>query len=303
MKYYFLLLSLFSLLIVNGQDIVSFKDKLLVKTSFDKQSESFFIDDSVNTPFIVDANNDFKIRLSANYQVFGLSVALSPNSDSKFRNINLNLFLDHWFQTFEYSNLQGFFKQLSTTNTGNKPQLKKTSWSGSTAYTFNPNFSLKHLISLNEWQRKSAGSFIPTLKYGYTDLYIVTENTSYTQNSLNIALAPSYAYTQVIKNNFFVMLDVAPAIGLRLINEDAANSKTKTAFMTRSLDLKLQFGYTSEKISAGAIFNFDSTQSRKEEQRNFVNDKNFASLYFGYRFDPPEFLKRGSKWIKDTIKL
>ena len=310
MKHTFLIVILLLVTTSHGQDIISFSNKMLVKVDFNKQSESFLITNEGDRSFIAEANNVYKLKFSANYSFFGLSVNFSPSSargsnQSKFRNIQLRLFLKQWLHTLEYRKVQGFYQESTNLNTtlAALPHLKTTSWTGSTSYTLNDAFSLKHLVALNEWQRTSAGSLVPTLNYGFNRLSDYNEAGKYIQNNYDISISPSYYYTRTIHTNYFVTGGIAPALGVRFSEEKKANSTESFSFLTKALNFKLQFGYTSVHISTGAIFNFDSTEASKATARNFVNDKSYASLYFGYRFDPPAFLKRSSKWVKEQIDL
>ncbi|OIQ22892.1 DUF4421 family protein [Lacinutrix sp. MedPE-SW] len=294
-----------------SQDIISFKDKLLFKVELNKQTESFLINEENNNAFIAEANNVYKLKIAANYKFLGLSIGFSPsnsygNNKSKFRNIQLRLFPNQWFQTIEHRRVQGFYQDQIPNGTALKqfPHLKTTSWTGSTAYVLNKNFSLKHLMALNEWQRETSGSFIPTLNYGFNRLSDFTENGKYIQNNFDIALTPNYYYTWIIKEHWFLSGNLAPSIGVRFSKEKIKDIETRDTFFTNALDFNLQFGYTTETISAGAKFSFVSNSNKEDNiSRNFVNDKTYASLYFGYRFEPPTFIKNTANWIKTKTGL
>ncbi|WP_299887408.1 DUF4421 family protein [uncultured Lacinutrix sp.] len=293
----------------NSRSIVQFSDKLLIRANLIKQSESFLINDDDEST-IIEANNTYKIKLSGNYKFLGLSIGFSPNSGnsnfkSKFRNAQLRLFYNQWFQTIEYRKVQGFYQD--DFNIGEPvaqfPHFKTTNWTGSTSYIFNPDFSLKHLLSFNEWQVISEGSFVPSINYGSNRLSDFVEDGKYEQNNFDIAITPSYFYTWVIKERWFISSSIAPALGVRFSKEKISGIETEDTFITKALNLSLQFGYTSNDISAGAKFNFDSNAAKENVERNFVNDKSYASIYFGYRFNPPRFIERTADWIEDKIGL
>jgi len=311
MKNTCLILFLFLFSNLYSQDVISFKDQLLFKIELSKQTESFLINTENTSPFIVEANNVYKMKFTANYKFLGLSLGISPsnglgNNKSKFRNIQLRLFPNQWFQTIEYKRVQGFFQdQIPNSATVDQfPHLKTTNWTGSTAYVFNKDFSLKHLVALNEWQQTSAGSFIPTLNYGFNRLSDFVEDGKYIQNNFDIAITPNYFYTWIIRDHWFVSGNIAPSLGVRFSKEKTSDIETKDSFLTTSLNFNLQFGYTNDVISAGAKFSFDTNDTREESiTRNFVNDKSYASLYFGYRFEPPNFIRKTADWIEDKVGL
>ena len=299
---------LLSCTVVVGQNsVLSFRENLLVKSNINTQNESFSIQNN-NQSILVNANNTYRLEVGANYKFLGLKIGFSPSSrssdfKSKFLNSQLNIFLKQWIQSFEYRKVQGFYQDNNAQLLAQFPDLKTTSWLGTTSYVLNNNFSLKHLTHLNEWQRETAGSFVPTLKYGFNRLSNSIAYQKVAENSFDVSFAPAYYYTWAFKEHWFISSSIAPALGVRFTTEKLNNITNKDTFISRALDLTLQFGYTSETISAGASFNFDSNAINKDLTQSMVNDKSYASLYFGYRFTPPNFLKRTVEQIESTFGL
>ena len=299
---------LLSCTVVVGQNsVLSFRENLLVKSNINTQNESFSIQNN-NQSILVNANNTYRLEVGANYKFLGLKIGFSPSSrssdfKSKFLNSQLNIFLKQWIQSFEYRKVQGFYQDNNAQLLAQFPDLKTTSWLGTTSYVLNNNFSLKHLTHLNEWQRETAGSFVPTLKYGFNRLSNSIDYQKVAENSFDVSFAPAYYYTWAFKEHWFISSSIAPALGVRFTTEKLNNITNKDTFISRALDLTLQFGYTSETISAGASFNFDSNAINKDLTQSMVNDKSYASLYFGYRFTPPNFLKRTVEHIESTLGL
>jgi len=299
---------LLSCTVVVGQNsVLSFRENLLVKSNINTQNESFSLQNN-NQSILVNANNTYRLEVGANYKFLGLKIGFSPSSrssdfKSKFLNSQLNIFLKQWIQSFEYRKVQGFYQDNNAQLLAQFPDLKTTSWLGTTSYVLNNNFSLKHLTHLNEWQRETAGSFVPTLKYGFNRLSNSIAYQKVAENSFDVSFAPAYYYTWAFKEHWFISSSIAPALGVRFTTEKLNNITNKDTFISRALDLTLQFGYTSETISAGASFNFDSNAINKDLTQSMVNDKSYASLYFGYRFTPPNFLKRTVEQIESTFGL
>lgn len=298
---------------VNAQDfgsIVSFKDNMLVKFNVNTQNESFSIQDSNEDNFTLTADNVYRVQMSANYKFLGLSVGFSPSGNrsdfkSKFRDYQLRLFLKQWIQNFQYRKVQGFYDEGINPNDVSLrfPHLKTTNWGGETSYVFNSKFSLRHLLYLNEWQRENSGSFIPTFRYSFNRLSDWVENERVVQNNFDISIAPRYYYTWIVNRNWFVTPSISPAIGLRFSTDKSNEGDIKSTYITKALDLGLQFGYTSNKISAGARFNFESNSVNEAVKRNVINDKSYASIYFGFRFNPPRYLEEKVDWINDRLGL
>ncbi|MBD3862356.1 DUF4421 family protein [Olleya marilimosa] len=308
MKHCLVVFILLSCTVVVGQNsVLSFRENLLVKSNINTQNESFSIQNN-NQSILVNANNTYRLEVGANYKFLGLKIGFSPSSrssdfKSKFLNSQLNIFLKQWIQSFEYRKVQGFYQDNNAQLLAQFPDLKTTSWLGTTSYVLNNNFSLKHLTHLNEWQRETAGSFVPTLKYGFNRLSNSIDYQKVAENSFDVSFAPAYYYTWAFKEHWFISSSIAPALGVRFTTEKLNNITNKDTFISRALDLTLQFGYTSETISAGASFNFDSNAINKDLTQSMVNDKSYASLYFGYRFTPPNFLKRTVEQIESTLGL
>lgn len=308
MRYCLVVFILLSCTVVVGQNsLLSFRENLLVKSNINTQNESFSIQNN-NQSILVNANNTYRLEVGANYKFLGLKIGFSPSSrstdfKSKFLNSQLNIFLKQWIQSFEYRKVQGFYQDNNAQLLAQFPDLKTTSWLGTTSYVLNNNFSLKHLTHLNEWQRETAGSFVPTLKYGFNRLSNSIDYQKVAENSFDVSFAPAYYYTWAFKEHWFISSSIAPALGVRFTTEKLNNITNKDTFISRALDLTLQFGYTSETISAGASFNFDSNAINKDLTQSMVNDKSYASLYFGYRFTPPNFLKRTVEQIESTLGL
>ena len=299
--------------IVKAQDsnsIVSFRDNMLVKFNVNTQNESFSIQDTNEDNFTVTADNVYRVQVSANYKFVGLSVGFSPSSrrsdfKSTFRDYQLRLFLKQWIQNFQYRKVQGFYDEGINPNDVSLrfPNLKTTRWGGETSYVFNPDFSLRHLLYLTEWQRENSGSFIPTVRYGFNRLSDLVDNEKVVQNNFDISIAPRYYYTWIVKHNWFVTPSISPAIGLRFSTDKSSEGTTESTYITKALDLGLQFGYTSNNISAGARFNFETNSVNEAVKRNVINDKSYASVYFGFRFNPPKYLEEKVDWINDRLGL
>ncbi|WP_452221274.1 DUF4421 family protein [Lacinutrix salivirga] len=308
MRITILLFTLLCITAIHSQEPISFSDKLILKSNINSQSESLLVYDNNEESIIVDANNNYRVELAANYKFFGLKFGFSPsrrdsNINSKFKTIQLNLFINQWIQSFEYRKTQGFYQEEVTTIAAQFPNLKSTNWRGSTSYVLNQNFSLKHLLHLNAWQQRSSGSFVPSLDYGFNRLSNTTFGEKTIENNFDIALSPAYYYTWCFKEHWFASGSLSPTIGLRFSKDKSANQSNNNTYLTRGLDLSLQFGYTSNTISAGARFNFDSNATDKSKQISVVNDKSYASLYVGYRLNAPRFLRRSAEFIENKVGL
>lgn len=289
--------------------ITSFKHKIMLKANINTQAETYSIQNNDTDNFSVTANNNFKFTLSANYEFLGLSIALSPKArnlpyKTVFQDIQVRLFIKKWIQNFQYRHVRGFYRdgEILEGVQDQFPNFKTISWNGATSYVMNSDFSLKHVLFNTEWQRKSAGSLIPTLRYGYQRILDIVDNEKEAQNFYNISIASDYYYTWVIEKNWFVTPSITPAIGLRFVNYSIGEINKQNTLFTTALNLGLYFGYTSPKVVAGANFNFDSKASNAKTKTNIISDRSYAKLYFGFRFDAPSRLAKKVKWLKEKVK-
>ncbi|WP_157841070.1 DUF4421 family protein [Neotamlana nanhaiensis] len=278
---------------------------LITNVSINTQSELLsVIDDDNNQRYSIEAANNLRTKLSANYKFLGLGFGFSPhtsNRKSKFLEARVNVFLKQWILGANFSRIKGFYAQndyLQNVQT-DFPDLKSTRYTLSTSYNFNDKFSLKHLIQKNEWQRTSAGSFVPSFTISYNRIFDLVDNEKYKQHNYDFSILPTYHYTWCIDNNWFIAPSVTPKAGVRF----SSNSKAKNTFFTRGFNFRLQFGITTERVAVGAIFNFESNNINYKSVRRTINDRNHGQLYFAYRFDAPKFLERTVEGIERKLGI
>ncbi len=295
---------------------LSYVDKIILKLNLLTQTDTYNVTGaSDDVPFGVAPNADLKIDLSLDYEFIGLSIGFSPRvlpgndddglkGESSFTDYGFRFFFGNWTQELRYRRVQGFYVE----NTGDflsdwiqgrdpyiqLPDLKTIFWGGSTSYVLNPRFSLRNVVYNTEWQRTSAGSFIPTLRYGFSRISSVVEGSKTYENSVDINLAMEYYYTWVIHEHWFVSPFLSPSFGVRFSSEgvEGLGSEMSETNWPVAFDGGLQLGYSSEKWIFGASVNFETTRYRETNRTNVLNDRIFAKAYFGYRLDPPKFIAK-----------
>jgi hypothetical protein len=140
------------------------------------------------------------------------------------------------------------------------------------SYIFNASrFSCRAAVLQNEWQKKSAGSFLAGISFFYTvnsgDSSIVPTNLYYKSffdglkfdRSTNFSLGPTfgYAYTFVIKKHFFILGSINGSVNLGFTqlnlvqNEDKVKSGTVGGLRAEIL---LSAGYNSDRWYFGVAF-------------------------------------------------
>lgn len=303
---------------IDSTRIVSYADKFVVKINVDTQTDVYTLRNNQDgSKLTITPNNNYRLFVSLDYQFLGLSIGFAPtfftdNNDddlkgeSSFSDFRFRAVLGQWIQGFQISNIKGYYIE----NTGDFlpewregvdpylqiPDLTSKIYGMSTSYNFNPNFSFRNLLYHTEWQKRSAGSFIPTLFYSYDQFSYTLTDQKVKQDIFPIRLALAYYYTRVIHENWFISGNLSPSLGVRfskrtLTNTNLRSIEKNTAF-TNALEGGLQVGYASKKVVFGAGFTFDVNGYNKDKINAVANDKIYGLIYFGYRLNTPGFIDR-----------
>lgn len=304
--------------------IISYTDKIIIKANIDTETDSYAIQSKNFTDYRLSANNQFNLVLSLDYEFIGASIGFSPkflpgNNDnnlkgeSSYQDYSFRFFLGNWTHKVQYKKVQGFYVENTNDFFPNWidgqypyiqfPDFKTIFWGGSTSYVLNPNFSLRNLAYNTEWQIKSAGSFIPTIRYGYTRLSATIEDSKEFENSFDIGLVPEYYYTLVMHKNWFASFLLSPSIGIRFSNsgKDETDVYENNVYWPLSVNSGLQLGFSSDKLIYGANLKFETTWYSEDSRTNITNDRLSAKIYFGYRFNVPNSVKKTFNGINKKI--
>lgn len=310
----------------DSTSILSFTDRIIIKTNINTQTDSYSIQSENGPNLQLFTNSQLRLVLSLDYEFIGASIGFSPkflpgNNDnnlkgkSAYKDHSFRFFLGNWTQEFQYKKVKSFYVE----NTKDLildwiegqdmylqfPDFKTVFWGGYTSYVLNPKFSLRNVVYNTEWQRKSAGSFVPTFRYGYTQLSGTIGNTQSYENMYDIAIAPDYYYTAVIQKKWFVSFYASPSFGIRFSEngERGIDAKENNIYFPLSFDGGLQLGYSSHKFIYGANLKFETTWCDENSMTNITNNVLYAKIYFGYRFDTPKKVKKTFNWINKKLGL
>ena len=314
---------------VDSTRIVSYADKFVVKINVDTQTDIYTVRNNQNgSELIIVPNNNYRVFLSLDYEFLGVSIGFSPtffpgNNDDDFRgessfsDFKFRAVLGQWIQGFQMSTIKGYYVE----NSGDFlpgwtegldpylqiPDLTSKTFGMSTSYSFNPNFSFRNILYQTEWQKKSAGSFIPALFYSYDRLSYSLGDEQLKEDAFPIRLSLAYFYTAVIEENWFISWNLAPSLGVRFANStlesnDMISTENNTA-TSYSLEGGFQVGYASKKIIFGSGFSFNFNGYNEDELNTIGNDKAYGLVYFGYRLDAPGFISKTYDKLAEKIGL
>ena len=304
----------------SGGFIETMRDKLNVKLEIDNDVEEFQFDNG-RLKFDVIPNTNLRTTVSVNHDFLTLKVGYSPKflagdnfkekGETSIFKIKMDLFIKNWMQTFEFSFVKGYYldnivdpDDLFLPIDGEYftlPNLKTSIASGITRYKLNSNFSLKAITNQFEIQRKSAGSFVPTLGYGYFKF----SDKSSPQNisSFGINLNTGYFYTFVINRTWFANLGISPGIGvefnkLKTTLEDQTTI-SKNTDLVFNINTNMGLGYNSKTFFGGLVLKGIATERNEDSLINFNNVRGIINLFIGYRFKSPKFIDKSVNWLDE----
>ena len=308
---------------------ISYVDKLIIKANLDTRTNSYIINYSdANSDFTISTNTNLRMFLSLDYEFIGASIGFAPsfftdNKDddikgkSSYTDFQFRFFLGQWVQGLHYSEVEGFYVE----NTGDFvpgwmegedpyiqfPNLKRSSYGMTTSYVFNKRFSYRNITYQTEWQKKSAGSFVPTLHYNFNRLSFSTEDLSSTEDFYNIRLSLAYYYTFVINEHWFIAPFISPSLGIRFSHSESTDNGITTSsndtYFMQNLDGGLQLGYSSKRVIFGLNANSHVFWHQEDHVTAVTENSFYGLVYFGYRFDAPRFVKNTFDWFYDTFKI
>lgn len=309
-------------------NLVFYPEKILIRTNLSTENDSQILEDKTGDNLDLETNNNYKLFFSIDYKFIGFSYGFYPrfiggNKDedkkgkSKFSEYNFRFFLGNWIQTIDYSRIKGYYIEntqdflsdwnLETDPYIQFPDLKITKYGMSTSYVFNPKFSLKSITSFTEWQKESAGSFIPTLIYDYKKTSLEATILRAEQNEYDLSLGAGYFYNFIIHKRFYIAPNLTTALGVKFLNsktyETEVPEKEKENYFLTTITGGLKMGYNSDRVLFGVSFNFDSSFYNQSKNEIVSNNGSFGLLYFGYRFDAPKFISKPVNKINDKLKL
>lgn len=271
-------------------------------------------------------------RLGFSYRFISVGIRfvpefLSGNDDdatkgsSRSSGFNVGFNFRHWLQELSYSRTKGYYlentPELQPDWTADSPYiqfpyLSFTQYEGSTAYNFNPDFSVNAIATQSERQLKSAGSFIPMLYYRY---YINNDRTppepgGFTQkgNHVEVLLGAGYHYNFVLKQKFYFALGLTPAAGYlfaRITNqyETYKESGNQRNFIFRA-DGRLGLGYNSNRFFTGIYMRFSEAAYRQEKTSVIVeNDRTIFHAVIGFRLNAPRWIKKPVEYVSRKIGI
>ncbi len=295
--------------------VESMRNKFNVKLEFDNDLETFEFN-NIDNNYSVKPNISIRTLIGFNYRFLSFKIGYSPNlfkskdydkkGDTNVFKLSFDVFYKKWVQTFEYSEVKGYYVENIFDENSNYiilPNLKTQVIRGITRYSFNDKFSLKAVRNQIDIQRKSAGSFVPSLMYEY---FKISDNTDLIKiQSVNFIVDVNYIYTFVINKKWYSNIGLAPGLGYgfnKLTKGEANNITTSNDFILNFKSL-ISLGYSSKYFYGGIAYKLIARSSVDDSVINFDSLRSIINISIGYRFKPPKAIKNNFDWVEDRTPL
>ncbi len=298
---------------------IKMNNTLNLRLDLDNDVRSFEFD-SGNLSYSVLPNTNLRMAIAYNYRFLTFKVGFSPKflaagdtaekgKTSVFR-LSLDMFIKDFYQSFDYDQTKGYYIDgieagIPGPNPGNDeflilPDMRTLSITGITRYRFNENYSFKALVNQTEIQIKSAGSFVPELRYGFWQ--IKQPSGAQDIESFYVIANAGYYYTFVLSENWYANLGLSTGFGIEFNKLDTRLPDMEVTQRTTSgvfdLNTQIGIGYNSTRLHAGTALIGSAISRNDESAIQFDNVRGYFKIFVGYRFDPPRFLVSAMDWAE-----
>lgn len=297
----------------NDSQTISYVDKLAYGVDFSTDFSEFIIHNN-DSDFHLVTNNDVKMTLRMNYKFLNLSFGFAPGflpgnddddlkGESKFTEYKVNMFPGQFVQNLFFRRMKGFYVENTEDffplwQEGTNPyfqfsDLKSIEWGGYTGFVLNKDFSLRALLSRQEWQLESSGGFVPALRYDFTKLTNPFDDGSYgKENQVDLRADLGYYYNWVITPKVNFAPYVRAGIGPKFSKYTLDGVVEKNNYFVKDYGGGIEIGYNTDQLYLGVRGSFNGYSYKNEDDNNITNNLWHGLFYIGYRFEAPERLKK-----------
>ncbi|MCF8347664.1 MAG: DUF4421 domain-containing protein [Bacteroidales bacterium] len=309
----------------------SYTDKVTTRLYSSVKYANFSIQDTrLKKVLRYDINNRVMLGLGANYSIFGLNIAFNLPfnkrdfdrfGETEYIDLQSHLYLrkyviDLFLQRYKGMYLANSADMISGWDTPDsnylRPDLRLVDAGLNVQYILNSKkFSYRAAYVQNEWQKRSAGSFI----FGASAFYAMVkgdssvvptlvipadfaEGSGYDKSTqFTLGVHGGYTQTFVAWQRFFLVigLSAGPALGYATVHETAINKKTKGGISVNLNGMiRGSIGYNSYRFYVG-FFYLNHIIGNDLPINNLWNTMNTGNFRFNlvYRFS----LKKPIKWL------
>lgn len=310
--------------------VKSYERDIIGRIYLSQKYTSIVVPGTSNTPsFRYRPNTTLNLGLGATYKSFSLNLAYgfpglngdgSQRGKTKYLDMQAHLYgrkvvtdLFGQFYSGYYISPSGFVPGVSGFYI--RPDLKVRMVGGSAYYVFNNRkFSYRAGLIQNEWQTRSAGTFLlgGDVYYGVinSDSTLIPQEIAenYPQGAVkrlrffNIGPGGGYAYTYVYKQNWFATGSLTVNIPLDIVRENTAIEERNKVTVSPNFIYRLALGYNSRRwIYTASVVNGIVTAKGSFNEGNYrVNTGNYR-LTVARRFSLNRKSRKVLKPVDDIL--
>lgn len=285
--------------------------KLTLKVILVSRINEYSISDTsgnYSTHFV--PNDALSIGVGFNYKFIGFSAAFFPIASKNTEEYGKTQRLDLQTQILtrrigadlRYSYYKGFYidnahslnPNLPSDQTFTRPDITSVGVNADLFYIFNgKEFSFRSLLTQNEWQKKSAGSFYTGTRFTYFSIsgdsmlapFGILDSISANQfpseiNATTLGVFGGYAYSLVFAKYFFISGAIAPVFLLANNSTNGLQGRVSNQTGKIGLSFRAGTGFNSNRYFGGLTYFLDDTNL---EFASLSHNRQLFRFYFGIR--------------------
>lgn len=283
------------------QHIQTYPTRVTLRNSFTSTGNSFVIRDTeLGSDLRLNPVRSVYFHTALQFRALELGFGLSPswlNPDrnlegARLFNLDFRLYTGRWMHAFAYLDQAGFRADFNGIDL-DFPEFGSRKIGGTTSFVLNRRFSFRAIHSQNEWQLKSAGSFVPRMLAYYTRYRLDTGSGEETQHSFDLALGPGYHYNWVLGKHWLLSAGNTTGLGLNILEQDEGSN----TYWLWETQFRATLAYNSDSFFAGVGGQYTFYEHGAGSQTRLDDRIHYLQLYFGYRFRAPQSWNRAADRI------
>ena len=280
--------------------IRKYLDKVTAHTHLTFRGNSFVIRDlNGETDVVLDPVYSTKMGFTAQFRALEIGFGFSPdflNPDREFEdarvfNLHLRLYTGRLIQEYDYFDQKGFKASLGDASFFYQ-DFRTKKIGGRFSYVFNKDFSFRAMQSQNEWQVRSAGSFVPRAIAYYTK-YEFGSGDENSADSFDLGAGPGYFYNWVLGGKWLISLGNTTGIGVNFLDDGEG---TDSYFLFETI-FQGGIGYNGGDFFAGINASYSFIEHGAGNAVRLFDRIYYARFFLGYRFNAPK------KWIEKAARV
>jgi hypothetical protein len=281
--------------------VETYPTRLTWRNSLTSTGNSFVLRDTeLGTDLTLNPERSVYFHTSLQFRAlelgFGFSPAwLNPDRDlegARLFNLDFRLYTGRWMHALTYVDQVGFRADFEGIEFP-FPDFASRKVGGTTSFVLNRRFSFRAIHSQNEWQMKSAGSFVPRMMAYYTRYQLTTDAGSETQHSFDLGLGPGYHYNWVLGKHWLISAGVTAGLGFNILElEEGTNT-----YWLWETQFRSTLGYNSDTLFAGIGGQYTFYEHGAGSQTRLDDRIHYVQAYLGYRFRAPDSWNRAADRI------